>query len=101
RGAALQDSKQAARPMPRRPAPTPSMETASFFIKAKNQHSARPRPSARQPTPSVEQQTQRLGAMIQCLGVGSSRQKQRLLSHTPRRLSRMSRRGLCCKLQNL
>ncbi|MED6191344.1 hypothetical protein PIB30_115502, partial [Stylosanthes scabra] len=55
RGAALQDSKQAAPSTPRRPAPTPSVETTSVFIKAKNQHSARPRPSTRQPTPSVEQ----------------------------------------------
>ncbi|MED6161998.1 hypothetical protein PIB30_066200 [Stylosanthes scabra] len=55
RGAAPQDSKQSSSSTPRRPAPTPSVETTSFLIKSKNQHSARPRPSARQPTPSVEQ----------------------------------------------
>ncbi|MED6214695.1 hypothetical protein PIB30_105747, partial [Stylosanthes scabra] len=78
RGAAPQDSKQSSSSMPRRPAPTPSVETTSVLIKAKNQHSARPRPGTKHPTPSVEQPL---------------RQNSSSADPTPRRHSSMPRRG--------
>ncbi|MED6172657.1 hypothetical protein PIB30_052061, partial [Stylosanthes scabra] len=78
RGATPQDSKQRNSSTPRRPAPTPSMETTSVLIKDKNQHSARPRPGARHLTPSVEQPL---------------RQNSSSADPTPRRHSSMPRRG--------
>ncbi|MED6151468.1 hypothetical protein PIB30_082855 [Stylosanthes scabra] len=89
--------------------PTPSVE---LLLKTANRAAhpclgvQHPRPAWRLPLSSSKPRISTQQGHAQALdtprlGVGSSRQKQRLLSHTPRRLSSMPRRGLCCKLQNL
>ncbi|MED6215599.1 hypothetical protein PIB30_115302, partial [Stylosanthes scabra] len=70
-----------------RPAWRPPLSSSKPRISTQQSHAQAPntpRPAwSSNSDRTVHQQTQRLGATAQCLGVGSSRQQQKLLSHTP------------------